>query len=342
MDANANRASEALRTLEDVARFAIADEALAGGLKRLRHDVAASLGRLPAGWLIANRDTASDIGTTISTDREAQRTGLDTVAIAAAARLGEALRSLEEMAKTVDPTIAREIESVRYRSYDIAAEVMRRTPGHRRQWRVCVLITEALCRRPWRDVVCSVLDGGADAIQVREKSMDGGPLAERVQSIVDLARPLGVSVIVNDRVDVAAACGADGVHLGQSDLAPAAVRRIVGRRLIVGMSTHDAAEADRAIRENADYCGVGAMFPTLVKPSAHRGGVAWLRSYLENYGRIPHLAIGGITPNNVHTLVDAGCRGVAVSSCVCSHEHPERAVAELRRAFDATTVGVNR
>lgn len=333
IDANANRAMEALRTLEDVVRFAVEDQGLAGDLKSLRHDLAAALARFPAGWLIANRSTATDVGTANATEGEYRRHGLPDIAAAAASRLGEALRTIEECAKAVDPEIARAVERVRYLAYDRSAAVVARAPGATAQWRVCVLVTESLCRLPWRDVVMQTIDGGADAIQVREKSLDGGPLAERVAWIVERARAARVRVIVNDRADVALASGADGVHVGQTDLPPSGVRQLCGRRLAIGMSAHDGAEAERAMREGADYCGLGAMFPTAVKPDAPQAGIAWLRAYLARFGHVPHLAIGGITPDNASLLAEAGCRGIAVSGCVCAAERPAEVVRSLRAVF---------
>lgn len=333
IDANANRAMEALRTLEDLVRFALEDRPLAAGLKTLRHDLAAALARFPAGWLIANRSTATDVGTSNATESEYRRDGLGAIASAAASRLGESLRAIEECAKSVDPTVAVEVERLRYRSYDFAAAVVGRLPGAATQWRVCVLLTESLCRRPWREVLLECIDAGVDAIQVREKSLEAGPFAERVAWIVERARAANVRTIVNDRPDIALICGADGVHCGQQDLSPSQVRQLCGRRLLVGMSTHDAAEAERAMAEGADYCGVGAMYATSVKPGAAQVGLPWLRAYLARFGRVPHLAIGGITPENIGALVEAGCRGVAVSGCVCGAERPGAIVRTLQAAF---------
>lgn len=324
---------EALRTLEDVARFAVADQNLAAGIKDLRHGLVSALAGLPAAWLAANRSAESDVGRSNATPSEYRRSGLGDVAAAASSRLGESLRVIEEASKTIDPTMARQVERVRYQSYDLAAAIVRRAPGRVEQWRVCVLLTESLCRRPWRDVAFECIDAGVDAIQVREKSLDAGPFAERVAWIVERARAANVRTIVNDRPDIALVCGADGVHCGQQDLTPSQVHQLCGRRLLVGMSTHDAVEAERAMAEGADYCGVGAMYATSVKPGAAQVGLPWLREYLARFGRVPHLAIGGITPENIGALVEAGCRGVAVSGCVCGAERPSAIVRTLQAAF---------
>jgi thiamine-phosphate pyrophosphorylase len=329
LDANVNRAREAMRVMEDAARFALNDPAISSELKNLRHDLRAALAHLPEGWLEANRDTPDDVGVDISAPGEMSRADLADVVIAAGKRLTEALRVIEEMGKTIDVKMAGEIESLRYRAYDIDQRLtLRLGSGRARQWRLCLLLTESLCKRPWRDVLRAAITGGVDCVQVREKTMDGGELIERVREVIDIARPLGVTVIVNDRVDVALAAGADGVHVGQSDMSVRDVRRIGGRALMVGMSTHNMDEADRAVSDGADYCGVGAMFETSTK-QREASGIAYLREFLQRYPHTPHLAIGGITPANVHTLVEAGARGVAVSSAICGADDPEAAARDL-------------
>lgn len=336
IDANANRAREAMRVMEDAARFALDDASLSEDLKSMRHDLRSALERLPAGWIEANRDTPGDVGTTITTEAERSRTGLADVVIAAGKRLGEALRVIEEAGKTVDPAFASQIEALRYRAYDIEQRLqLRLGTGRARQWRICVLLTESICRRPWEDVLRAIIDGGADCIQVREKDMDGGDLARRVACVIKLARPAGASVIVNDRADVALATSADGVHVGEHDLSIRDVRRIAGRALLVGASTHDLDEAKAAVEAGADYCGVGAMFATALKPDRPPSGPGYLRAFIERYPNTPHLAIGGVGPANVHRLVEAGCRGVAVSSAVCGADDPAGVVRSLREAMDA-------
>ncbi len=336
IDANANRAREALRVMEDVARFALDDSGLTADLKSLRHDLRAALERLPPGWLEAGRDTPGDVGTAITAEREHARAGVADVAIAAGKRLSEALRVIEEVGKiTLDPSLARAVEALRYRSYELDRRLNQAVrSGQAQQWRVCVLLTESLCRHPWRDVVEAALAGGADCIQLREKDLPGRALIERAAWIIERARPAGSAVIVNDRLDVALASGADGVHVGQEDLSVAQVRAVCGRALLVGVSTHDRKEAEAAVRAGADYCGVGAMFASPLKPQRPPSGPDYLRWFIATYPAVPHLAIGGITPENLEPLLSAGVRGVAVSTAVCAAEDPGRVVAELTSAIE--------
>jgi thiamine-phosphate pyrophosphorylase len=324
--------------MEDTARFALDDATLSAELKQLRHDLRSSLNALPEGWLEANRNTPDDVGTEISTASEMTRDSFADVVIAAGKRLGESLRVIEEMSKTIDAGLARDIKQLRYRAYDIEQRLMLRLgSGRAKQWRLCLILTTTLCRRPWREVLGAAIEAGADCVQVREKEIDGGRLVQHVRDVIDIARQRGVSVIVNDRVDVALAAGADGVHVGQTDLSVHDVRRIAGRSLIVGVSTHDLNEARRAVEDGADYCGVGAMFQTSTK-QRQPSGIAYLRGFIDRYPSTPHLAIGGIDSANIAQLVDAGARGVAVSSGICRADDPGAVTDAIAGAFDAAIV----
>ena len=152
--ANANRAREALRVMEEAARFALNDASLCESLKTLRHDLRKALDGLPHGWLEAKRETPDDVGTSLSTYAELRRANLVEVVIAAAKRLSESLRVMEETGKTLNITFSSQIESLRYRAYDLESRLqMRLGTGRARQWNLCLLLTESLCHLNWREVV---------------------------------------------------------------------------------------------------------------------------------------------------------------------------------------------
>lgn len=334
LDANSNRAREALRMMEDAARFALNDAALSGELKAMRHELRGILDALPPGWLEANRDTPGDVGTGISTPSETQRADMCEVVIAAGKRLGESLRVMEETSKAIEAAIAVRFESLRYRAYSAEAALHSRMgAGRANQWRVCLLLTESLCVRPWRKVLQAAVNNGAGCIQVREKQMSDAELVNRVKEVLPIAHAAGAAVTVNDRVDIALAAGADGVHLGTGDLSIAHVRQIAGRSLLIGASTHNLEEARAAVEAGADYCGVGAMFASSLKPDRQPSGMGYLKAFLVQNPNVPHLAIGGITPENIDRVIEAGAHGVAVSSCVCGADDPSAVVSSLAEAF---------
>ena len=335
LDANANRAREALRTMEEAARFLLNDAALSTDLKQLRHDFAAALAGLPD--LSLTRDTPGDVGTAVTTAAEASRGSVADVAAAAGRRLTEALRALEEYGKLLPTPPA--IEPLRYRAYEIERRLsLALRPGQSQQWRLCLLLTESLCRKPWAEVLEAAVDHGVDCVQVREKDMEAGPLLARVRDVMARVGDR-VTVIVNDRPDVAAAADAHGVHLGQGDLPCAEVRKQFGRQLIVGVSTFNLNEARRAADDGADYCGVGPMFPTTTKHKPVLAGPDYLQSYVAWAGGSspaegpPHLAIGGIHADNLHELRPAGVRGIAVSSAICAADDPAAAARTLLAAL---------
>lgn len=347
VDANLNRATEALRVADDLARFLLDDADLCGRFKALRHELVAAVGRLSgevgdaAARLLA-RDTAGDVGTAQSGAGEYTRRNAAGVAQSACGRLAEALRSLEEACKLLgSEAAARAIEGVRYRAYTAGATlVLRLGAGGVRQWRLGVLITESLCvHHAWDRVAELAIEGGADCLQLREKGMDGGELLGRARRLVEIAAanagPEGVraSVIINDRPDIAVLAGADGVHVGQTDLPVAEVRRLAGFTLSVGVSTANLEQARRAKADGADSVGLGPMFPSGTKPKPVLAGLEYLRAFLaeEGLAGLPHLAISGITPENVGELWAAGCGGVAVSSVVCGAARPEEACRALLR-----------
>lgn len=330
LDANLNRAREALRVVEDYARFVLDDGTQSGRIKQLRHDLAAAT-RDCAGEAILHRDTPGDVGRENKTDAEMQRSDIADVVTAAGKRLGEALRAIEEYLKTQSPAHAAKVESIRYRFYTLeqALAVTFRTSARFDGVRLYVLITESICRRPWLETAELALQGGADCLQLREKQLEAGELLNRARLLVELCRRHGALSIINDRPDVALLSAADGVHLGQGDLPAAEARKILGKSAIIGVSTHNPAQARQAQADGADYIGVGPCFVSGTKPRGYVAGLDWLREVAENI-LIPAVAIAGITEANVDEVMRAGVRRVAVTAAVAAAEDPLTAAKTLK------------
>ena len=331
IDANANRAREALRVVEDYARFTLDDARLCADLKHLRHDFVESLHAI-VGDAIVHRDTPGDVGTAVKTGAERSRADVAEVVTAAGKRLGEALRTIEEFVKTIDTQTASRVESLRYRFYDLERRLSLtlRPAGCRfGDVRLYVLITESLCKRPWMDVAEAAILGGADCVQLREKSLDAAALLDRARRLVELCRRHDVLCIINDRPDVAILSGADGVHVGREDLPASEVRKLVGRNKLVGVSTHDIDQAKRAVLDGADYIGVGPVFPSATKPRDFLPGLGFARQAATQI-TIPAVAISGITLANVDEVLATGLRAVAVTAAVIGADDPREAAHKLK------------
>jgi len=341
LDANANRAREALRVMEDYARFVLDSGDLSRRLKEIRHGLAGALGSiLPQA--ILHRDTPGDVGVDNKTKAELRRQGVADVVTAAGKRLGEALRAIEEFLKTVGSGEAsRPVEALRYAAYDLElqlARTLRPPAADFRRVALYVLITESICHGgSWLKAAEGAIAGGADCLQLREKSLESGELLRRATRLVQLCRAAGVPCIINDRPDIAVLSGADGVHVGQGDLPAIEARKIVGPDRIVGVSTHHLDQAKQAVLDGADYIGAGPFFRSSTKPRDFTAGPQYARQVAEQIS-IPAVAIAGITEQNLDEVLATGIRAIAVSSAVVGCEDAESAARRLKSRMTEKTV----
>ncbi|OGG52829.1 MAG: thiamine-phosphate diphosphorylase [Candidatus Handelsmanbacteria bacterium RIFCSPLOWO2_12_FULL_64_10] len=191
---------------------------------------------------------------------------------------------------------------------------------------------EAARGRDLVGVTAAAVRGGADAVQLRAKGMGGRALYETACALREVCRAGGAVFIVNDRADVAAAADADGVHVGQEDLPVAQVRRAVGPGRIVGASAKTVDLAVQAVREGADYLGVGAMFASPTKPGSSVIGPEGLRE-IRAAVRATIVGIGGVDAGNAGLVMRAGADGVAVISAVVGAEDVEAAARRIKEAI---------
>lgn len=340
LDANANRAREGLRVVEDFARFVLDDPESSAALKEIRHGLAGVLGPV-LGDAILHRDTPGDVGTSNKTGAERQREDLAQVVTAAGKRLGEALRAIEEYLKTISPPDAARIEKFRYRFYDIEQRLARTLCPAKRlaDVRLYVLITERCCRRDWFEAAEEALIGGADCLQLREKELEGGELLRRARRLVELCHRYQKLCIINDRADIAILSNADGVHVGQEDLPAVEARKLIGREKILGVSTHRIEQAHRALLDGADYVGVGPVYPSATKPRDFVAGLEYARQVAAEVG-LPAVAIAGITVANVDEVIATGIQAIAVTAAVLDCDEPRRGASELKARLTAKVSGV--
>ena len=327
LDANLDRAREGLRIIEEWCRFGLNDAGLTEQIKHLRQ----TLGRWHSTTIRESRDTPGDPGTALSHPQEERRDTLQTVVQVNCCRVQEALRVLEEYGKLYKAEMANDAKQMRYQLYTLESKLLGRTLRQRLAQARTYLVTSPHERL--LEVVEAALKGGIDIIQYREKTADDEIRLELADKIKTLCHQYDALFIVNDRVDIAAAVGADGVHLGQQDLPMEAARRILGPLPIVGRSTTSPAEMARAIDEEADYIGVGPVYATPTKPGKAAAGYEYVRYALE-HALMPWFTIGGIDLTNVAAVREAGAPGIAIVRAVMQAEDPTQAVQSFKRHFD--------
>ena len=178
------------------------------------------------------------------------------------------------------------------------------------------------------------IKGGVSVVQIREKTADTLDFYNLALKVKDITTKYNVPLIINDRVDVALAIDADGVHVGQSDMPCDITRKLIGNDKILGVSAATIEEAQKAEMDGADYIGTGAVFPTATKDDAPKITKKDLKEVVDSID-IPVVAIGGITLDNAHELKDTGIAGLSVVSAIMSAENPKKASEELLNIFNS-------
>ncbi|WGV25905.1 thiamine phosphate synthase [Halotia branconii] len=315
LDANLDRAREGLRIIEEWCRFGLNNGRFTGECKSLRQEVAI--------WhtseLRAARDTPGDAGTELTHPQEEYRSSVKSLLQANFCRVQEALRVLEEYGKLYNPNMGSAFKQMRYRVYTLESDLM----GYQRHqllWRSHLYLVTS----PSETLVATVesaLKGGLTLVQYRDKTADDTLRLEQATKLRQLCHSYGALFIINDRVDLALAVDADGVHLGQQDLPITSARQLLGPQRIIGRSTTNSQEMQAAIAQGADYIGVGPVYETPTKIGKPAAGLEYV-SYASQNSSIPWFAIGGIDANNINDVIDAGAKRVAVVRSLMQAEQP--------------------
>ena len=201
--------------------------------------------------------------------------------------------------------------------------------------RLYVLLSPEHCKIPILDAARAVVDGGADVVQLRCKETADREIVRLSRDLRKMTENAGVGFIMNDRADLARLVNADGVHLGQEDLPPAAARKVLRRGQIVGVSTHTIEQARQAAADGADYIGVGPIYPTQTRGYEKGVGVEHLRAVAAE-AQLPLVAIGGITVNNVQAILSAAPQrhiAIAVCSAIIGAADIKAATEDFKRAI---------
>lgn len=178
--------------------------------------------------------------------------------------------------------------------------------------------------------VKDAIKGGITCLQIREKNLDNKLFLQEAKKLKELCHENNIPFIVNDNVEIAVKCGADGIHIGQEDTDAAEVRKIIGNDMFLGVSAQTPQQAVKAECDGADYLGVGAVFPTSTKKDAAEVPYNTLKEICSSV-KIPTVAIGGITKNNIPMLSGSGICGIAVISAIFAAEDIEKECRELKK-----------
>jgi len=197
---------------------------------------------------------------------------------------------------------------------------------------------DATAGRDVTSVALAAVRGGATMVQLRYKA-GTSEIMQSAREVIEVLRPTGVPVIINDRVDLARALGAQGVHVGQEDASPAEAREVLGEDAIVGLSITDPSQLAAVDPDVVDYLGVGPIFPTPSKPDAAPPLGLDTLARIASSIRLPVAAIGGITEENAAAIIRAGADGLAVISAICAADDPEKAARALTARIDEARSG---
>ena len=259
LDANLNRALEGLRVIEDLVRFGYEWQSIAAECKTLRHRLASEAARLDRASRMRSRDTAGDVGTSLTSPGEYERHDTSHLLHANCERVKQSLRVIEEVTKlwsdasgddsdSVGKIRPSEIESIRYAFYQFEKRLLTSVTS-RRDWRgkqLYVLVDGQRDKDAFAVLIGQLIRAGVDVIQLRDKNLSDRDLLERARQLVERTRDSTVTAIINDRPDIARLSLADGVHVGQTELPLQSCRQIVGPSRSVGISTHSVEQAKGA------------------------------------------------------------------------------------------------
>lgn len=328
LDANLDRAREGLRVVEEWCRLGLENSDWAENCKQMRQEIA----HWHTSELRIARDTPNDPGVQLSHPQEEKRESIEQLLQANLCRVQEALRVLEEYGKLYDPNMGSSCKKIRYQVYTLESELLQGNRYKKLKQSPLYLVTS-----PTENLLTTVesaLKGGLTLVQYREKKIDDIIRLEMAQKLCELCHKYDALFVVNDRVDIALGVDADGIHLGQQDIPIDLARRILGPNKIIGRSTTNPQEMEKAIAKKADYIGVGPVYATPTKPDKKAAGLDYVK-YAAKTSPIPWFAIGGIDENNVSEVMASGATHVALVRAIMEANDPKIATQELLKKLTA-------
>jgi thiamine-phosphate pyrophosphorylase len=320
--------------IEEYCRFELNSSLFTDRIKHIRHKICALIDKLDTQKLLTARNVSGDVGAAKQIKEQMERGNLKDSFTAACKRLTEALRVLSEMLAPFEKHKSQQLEKLRFQVYSIEKDIVLFADSVAKfdKVKLYIIITSDL-HSDIMNLTGKCIKGGADCIQLRAKHMPDNQLYAASKEMVKLCRDENVISIINDRADIAAVSGADGIHLGQNDIPIQEAERLAFKNIVIGKSTHNINQLEKAIIELPTYVGLGPVFPTTTKANAESVGLKYVKDAilkLKESG-IRHVAIGGINSDNIEDVLKAGANAVAVCSTVTKNQNPTQACKFMKQ-----------
>jgi thiamine-phosphate pyrophosphorylase len=312
IDVNLNRLDESLKIIEDIARFHLESGNLLSRTRKIRRVFLDLKRSLPMEAIIGARQSHLDLGRKAEFDSRTKKSTTATI-LSNLTRAREAARTIEETLKTIDTRLSSRMKEIRFQIYDIERDMVIQIEKRFDPFLHAIIDEQYLQSRNIDWLVKTLANNGATMIQLRATQMSDRNFMWYATQVRSAIRGSDAKFIINNRLDIALACNAHGVHLGQDDIPLERAREIMGDMAIIGISAHNLTEARKAERAGADYLGVGAVFPTTTKANARVCGLQTLRRICRVV-KIPIIGIGGVNDQNYSAILRAGAAGIAVAS----------------------------
>ncbi len=319
IDANLDRAREGLRVMEDWCRFGLKRNDFSIQIKDWRQQLGAHHHNIYRKARLTSEDPA--MGVTHPLQKE--RLTPEDIFIANSSRVQEALRVLEEFTRITDPKLSETATRIRYETYEIEIKVLKTKEGidKRQILKDCSLYLITSNRKNLKEIVRKALEAGTEMVQYREKNLDDNQRVKQAQELSSLCKEFNSLFIVNDRIDIALAVDADGIHLGQKDISTNIARKLLGPEKIIGRSTHCLEDLEDAEVKGCDYIGIGPIFPSKTKKRLNPIGIDYLKKGYNKF-QLPAFAIGGINSSNINELNQLNNLRIAVSDAIINSSDP--------------------
>ncbi len=332
IDANLDRAREGLRVLEDWARFALGRKDLVKSFKNFRQ----ILGKHHLKVYKISRNFISDTSAGLSHPEQFKRNEASAIISSNAGRVQEALRVIEEFSRDHNQTLCNISSEIRYEIYNLEIELLEAQSNYslRKILNENDLYFITIDNENLFEKIKNILEGGVKIIQLRfKKGKDSDNLKFAIK-VRELCDKFGVLLLINDRVDIALACNADGVHLGQDDMDIKSARNILGFSKIIGISASNESDIKKSIKDGCDYLGIGPVFTTTTKKGKKPLGIDTVKSLTRDIS-IPWFAIGGIKEENIYLLKENNIRKIAIISDLINSKNPkEKAIMIINSLTD--------